>query len=300
MQHRLRVSVFCILAAACAGGWAVAARGTGKSPPVRVVLQPGADLPDLAEAVPNQLKVLRLREAGQTFYALAFQTVAENLAAEGNAELYVVGHRSDTSMPTMAADQYINVRGAAGAGIVSQQVIPNVGQLIFQRRLAGHDHWHFVDFETYTLYRAPRYRVFSRDSKVGFCITSEVPVHGIRGQRLTRTAAAAQPGGLISYTDDTRGCGVHEPDLTRVIESLNPRTGDSYGPALGGQNVDITNAPNGEYVLVIRVNPDDRLIESDYDNDFASVRISIDRSKVGARPSVRVIRRCPGVRICNA
>jgi Lysyl oxidase len=151
-----------------------------------------------------------------------------------------------------------------------------------------------VGFETYTLFREPGSRAVSRDSKVGFCITSEVPVHGIRA-----TASAAQSTGLVSYTDDTRGCGAHQPTLTRVVESLNPRTGDSYGPALGGQNVDITDAANGQYVLVIRVNPAGRLIESNYKNDFASLRISIHRSKIGAKPSVRVLRRCPGARACN-
>jgi hypothetical protein len=290
----LRVTVCCLVAGLGASAWVVAASGRNERSGGQVVLQPGADLPDLGEAVPDQLRVLRLREAGQTFYALAFQTVAQNLASEGNAELYVVGHRADTRVPTMSADQYINVRSRDGGSIVAQQVVPNVGQLIFQRRLAGHDHWHFVGFETYSLFREPGSRLFSRDSKVGFCITSEVPVRAVRAK-----ASAAQPAGLISYTDDTRGCGAHQPGLTRVIESLNPRTGDSYGPGLGGQNVDITDAPNGQYVLVIRVNPADRLIESNYKNDFASLRLSIRRAKRGALPSIRVIRRCPGVRVCN-
>lgn len=275
----------------------MAARGSTATKPRSVVLQPGADVPDLAEQVPTKLEVMTLRVAGRNYYPLAFQTVAENVAAEGDAELYIVGHRPGTNTPTMQADQYINIRDPHTGRVTAQQVVPNVGRLIFQQHLAGHDHWHFVDFETYTLYRAGNHRVFSRDHKIGFCLVSDVSLRSAHAARASRLAAT-DGSGLISYNDDTPGCGKHKPNLTRVIESINPLAGDVYEPFLGGQSVDVTNAPNGKYLLVIRVNPANRVVESDYSNDFASLLISIHRSAPRAKPTFRILKSCPGTSRC--
>jgi hypothetical protein len=51
--------------------------------------------------------------------------------------------------------------------------------------------------------------------------------------------------------------------------------GDVYLPHLEGQSIDITGLPDGTYRPVHRVNPDRRLIESNYGNNVASVLIRV-------------------------
>lgn len=63
-----------------------------------------------------------------------------------------------------------------------------------------------------------------------------------------------------------------------------------------GQNIDITGAPAGLYVLSHRANASLALRELRYDNDAAAVRIRLAWRR--GRPSVRVSRRCPATATC--
>jgi len=299
IQRGLRFVICALAGAAALGGWILVGGGASAASPPKI--ERGAVLPDLAEQVPSHLEVLRMTEANRSFYVLAFQTIAENLATNYDGELYVVGHRATTSTQTMTADQYINVDDPKTGNTTSQQVIHGVGTLVYERLLAGHDHWHLVGFETYTLERASDYKVISRDHKIGFCLSDDVavPDPGLRHPHPARDASAQQAA-LISYKQDTPGCGKHKPNLRRVIESLNAGVGDIYERTLGGQNVDITSVPNGRYVLVLRVNPGDQVVESNYGNDYASVLLSIQRAGPSAVPTFKVLRRCAFSARCPA
>ncbi len=292
-------SILVIATAVAILAWTMSAKGSGAVKPPTIAISPHAALPDLAEKVPTHLAVVTFGAGKRRSYALAFQAVAENLTTNGDAEMFIVGHRPSTRVPFMTADQYINIKDAHTGAVVSQQVIHNVGRLIYQDKLVGHDHWHLQDFETYTLERASSHKVIARDPKIGFCLANDVPVgaaaHSADTTQNLRARAARK---LITYKDDTPGCGIHRPRLTRVIESLNPDNGDVYERTLGGQNVPVTNVPNGKYILVIRVNPADRYVEANYNDDYASVLVSIHRPHPHAKPTFKLLRRCPGRATC--
>jgi hypothetical protein len=166
----------------------------------------------------------------------------------------------------------------------------------------GHDHWHLRNFEIYELRRASDYRLLTRDRKVGFCLTSDIRAADARPALVRRAmlASARAAQNLITRRDLTPACGRRKSKLLRVVEAIDPGTGDVYERYLPGQYVDVTNAPNGRYVLVVRVNPFRRIAESDYTNNSASLLLALHRSRPGARPKVTVLQSCFGTDHCPA
>ncbi len=293
----------CLVAAAIAVGFTIVVVGTSVSAKLNPrALVANAQAPDLAESVPSKLAVRTITVGKQRFYVLVFQTVAENLAKLYEGQLFLVGHRASTKVPMMTADQYINIIDPQTRQITGQQVIPNIGQLRFERRLFGHDHWHLRDFEVYELRHAANGQFVSQDHKIGFCLTSDtkVPDPGLRAPDLRAAEVGAHAAAaLITRKDLTPGCGKHEPNLLRVVEAIDAGTGDVYERFLGGQSVDVTTAPNGRYVLIAKVNPQRAVVETNYTNDSASVLISIHRTKPHAKPTIKVLRSCPGTAVCG-
>jgi hypothetical protein len=84
-------------------------------------------------------------------------------------------------------------------------------------------------------------------------------------------------------------------------EGISPGWGDNYDAILEGQFVDVTGVAAGRYYLVHRANANRKLVESDYDNDAASLLISLSwphgRSH---RPRVAVLGSCPDAEVCPA
>jgi hypothetical protein len=63
--------------------------------------------------------------------------------------------------------------------------------------------------------------------------------------------------------------------------------------------VDVTGIPAGEYYLVHRANADRKLVERDYGNDAASLRIAVSWQKGKSEaPSVRILRGCAAHDTC--
>ena len=59
--------------------------------------------------------------------------------------------------------------------------------------------------------------------------------------------------------------------------------GDDYVPALEGQSIDVTGLPGGRYLLVHRVNATASLLESEYDNNQASVVVELPGNRSPTR-----------------
>ncbi len=125
-----------------------------------------------------------------------------------------------------------------------------------------HDHWHYRGYAEYLLFDATNKKI-PIGTKNGFCVLDLECDNGSQGQF------------SCQYMGITAGCG------------------DIYDTGLPCQWVDVTDVPDGDYTLVVRVNWDnspDALgrFELRHDNNWAQVCIRIERDATG-EPSVEVV-----------
>jgi hypothetical protein len=73
-----------------------------------------------------------------------------------------------------------------------------------------------------------------------------------------------------------------------IREVLNAGWGDTYERWVPGQSFDITDVPNGTYLVEVATNPDGRLRERDMGNNVA-----LQRVRLGGRPGARTVRVLP-------
>ena len=231
-------------------------------------------LPDLDQAVPNQLAVLRTGDRQRPTFELGFQSAAGNV---GEGPLIIDGHRVDLRTPTMVADQLIDREGG------TQETAPAVGRLQFVRS-PDHRHWHLLRFMRYELRSAGGGPVRVRDRKTGFCL----------GDRYAITAGdvpARAPRKVY-----TSRCGLNLIDRLGVREGISVGYGDNYTAFLEGQSLPLNGLHSGRYVLVHRVNVERRFRELSYDNNASSVLLDL-RWRRGV-PKLRVLASCPGTGDC--
>jgi dipeptidyl aminopeptidase/acylaminoacyl peptidase len=242
---------------------------------VTATLAPGPEqlLPDLDQQPPAGLVVIA---RGRRFH-LGFDSAVDSI---GRGPLRIRGLRPGDRR-LMRADQVIE---RAGGGTV---VLPAVGTLLYQTH-PPHRHWHFQQFETYELRRAEDHALVGRDRKSGFCLID-------RYGRASARVANVRPPRFID------NCGAGQRALRRVEQGSSPGYVDRYPAFFHGQDIDITDAPAGVYVLVHRANPTRRVRESSYGNNAASVRLRLSwPAGRSAPPRVSVLRRCPDTERCPA
>jgi hypothetical protein len=217
-------------------------------------------LPNLVELPPASLEVEQV--GGHD--VLRFTSTVEN---DGSGPLVVLSTRRRVDA------RFTSVQ------LVGTRPVP-VSVELHYRRSGGHDHFHLVGFERYEL-RDGVGRLVARDRKVGFCL----------GDR--RSVGGERPHWLGT-------CGRGSPRALRIEQGLSPGFADPYASDLGGQSLDVSGLPAGEYVLVNVVNPTRALRESDYGDDVASVRFALARPPAPAGIAfVQVLAtcrsaRCPG------
>ena len=255
-----------IVVAICAAAMVAWANGPGESTdaPER--------LPDLDQVAPYGLEVSRDRARGG--YRLGFGSAVNNLGA---GPLIISGRRPRAAVPTMTADQLIERTGAPLA------VVEDVGELRYVRS-PDHEHWHLLGFERYELRRPARPAALVTDRKTGFCLGDR---YAVRRPRL-----AARPANPVY----TRRCGLRGTDRLAIVQGISVGYGDEYEPNLEGQSLSLRGLEDGRYLLVHRVNVDRAIRESDYTNNASSLLVSLRRRE--GRPSVRVLRKCPGSARC--
>jgi Lysyl oxidase len=233
--------------------------------------EPAELLPDLDQAVPSSISVVRL---GDT-YRLTFASAVDNV---GRGPLLIEGSRPNRSTPTMTVRQA--VRRVDG----STRVRTTRDRMRYVRS-ETHAHWHLLGFERYELRRAGGVLV-SPDRKTGFCL-------GDRYDTRASVSIEGEPEEAV-WTEE---CGRGQPGLLEIREGISPGYGDDYVPELEGQYVDVTGAQPGRYVLVHRANPERTLEESDYSNNAASVLLEL-RRPAGVIPTIEVLARCPQTDRC--
>jgi len=110
-----------------------------------------------------------------------------------------------------------------------------------------HGHYHFLGFASYQLLDGNNQPV-ATGRKVSFCL--------LDGLRWDREAAA-------------------QGRFDCQHQGIQSGWADVYDGGLPGQWIDITNVPPGDYTLIITMNPDRLIQETDYTNNSASIPVTI-------------------------
>jgi hypothetical protein len=234
-------------------------------------------LPDLEQEAPSGL-VLTSGTFGRhrDRYYLGFRSAVRNV---GRGPLVIHGRRPSRRTPTMAATQI--VQGDAGA----KQHVPGVGRMRYVVS-PGHRHWHLLTFDRYTLRRVGGGHMQRRGRKTGFCL----------GDRYRTLAPLAAPAS--SPPAFTTNCGLGQSGRLTMSEGISVGYGDDYAANLEGQLIALSGMPAGRYVLAHDVNPGHRLRELRYDNNGASLLLSLHWLR--GMPSVRVLASCDRSASCTA
>lgn len=84
------------------------------------------------------------------------------------------------------------------------------------------------------------------------------------------------------------------------LQGISPGWVDQYHQSTAGQQLDITGAPPGEYVLVSTTNADGVFLESDESNNTAWVKFRLERDSKG-NPNIGILEHspCEGPGLCG-
>lgn len=225
-------------------------------------------LPDVRQLPPFEigLKVVRGHDR------LVFSSTIVNL---GPGPFIIEGRRSSTRTPLMTGNQVL----FAPNGRYTR--VRDIGKLRYFRS-PDHSHWHLLKLEVYEL-RDAAGALVAPDRKTGFCPGDRYIVQRGMPRGWNRR---------LGRRRNDANCGFGKTRALSVLESVSPGWADVYKPNLEGQYIDVTGVPEGEYVLVNRVNSRLRMREVNYDNNASSAHIRITRVP-GERPQVQTLDYCP-------
>ncbi|GGN03723.1 lysyl oxidase [Lentzea pudingi] len=230
---------------------------------------------------------------------LRFTTSIDNV---GDGPLLLHAHRDSTATPTMNVRQAIQ-SGVDGsiAGSYNEARRETTASAYYEPA-PTHTHWHLLNFEYFQL-RKPDGSVVVTDRKNGFCIGDRYEVSDDLPNRPTDPAT---PAGQLAKRLDGHMCEHHNPSALDVLFGISVGSGDDYKHEVDFQWLDLTHVKSGVYDVVNVVNSDRALLEKNYDNNAASIAISVQwpddavnpPSTIDEAPSVRMIRSCPGKERC--
>ena len=220
-------------------------------------------LPDLVVESPDDIVLERPRDSRKAF--LRFSHSTANSGA-GPLEIYpdlstsrcgAKGRRGRVAHQAIYHDADAN--GEFGRAIDSGTTEEPVGCMIFHE---VHDHYHFEDFARYELYRLESGRLAKVSKKVSFCV---VDSHKYQPQ------LPGSPGNpYYRFQDCEDADGTH---------GISVGWSDKYGAGTPGQEFDVTRLRKGDYCLVTRADPKNRLAEiatGGEDNNVESVAIRMN------------------------
>lgn len=198
-------------------------------------------LPDLSIVPPKELYIA----GSASNKLLRFSTTFVNL---GPGPLEIFGHQDYENELTYAA-QYIYAKGAPG-------VYQDIGSFELH---PTHNHWHVDNHVQYQLWSiaedGSKKEMLSDTGKFSFCIWDE------HTYDLTIEGAPQTREYTFVCNADRQGMSVG--------------WGDTYAARVDGQELDITDIPDGEYILYYDVNPDRKIYETTFDNNTGQIRIRI-------------------------
>jgi hypothetical protein len=206
----------------------------------------GLLLPDLETLPPYDLHYSY--SAGGAL-VLRFATTITN---GGDGPLELLGVYDPRGNRTTAIQRIVKVDGTLQEHIA--------GSFVFH---PGHKHWHFEDFTIFELWS---YRpdgsldtLLTSTGKITFCIfDSELMNPPFKG-------AALKPA-FGDCDNDSQG--------------ISLGWADTYGSSVPGQELDISNVPEGRYAIRSLADPDNRIIEIDDTNNEVIIFVELTESDI--------------------
>jgi hypothetical protein len=156
---------------------------------------------------------------------------------------------------------------------IANQCVRWAGRACLERREAGdfvfhaeHGHWHLEDYALYELRRllpndepdmSPT-GLAASGGKVSFCLIDY-----------------ARPGPARPVTEDPFDQTGFYLACQGGLQGISPGWSDIYGAHLAGQQIVHDGVPDGRYAIVVTVDPDGRLFESDRTDNVSVQRIEV-------------------------
>jgi hypothetical protein len=205
---------------------------------------PGDPLyPNLQPLPARDVRLATSTVNGATVRTLRFSTISQNV---GRGPLELVADAGDAN--TLRQNVYQQVY-REGGGLFSKKL---VGQVVFHPE---HNHFHLEGYAQYQLFDSagvtPRSPV---GTKTTFCVMDT--------DRLVRRLPGAAKKAVYTTCGSTR-------------QGMSVGWGDLYYYNLPGQALDVTNVPNGDYLLRIVVDPTNRLQETSDADNVSNLRIRL-------------------------
>jgi hypothetical protein len=204
--------------------------------------------PNLQPLPASDVRLVTATVDGKTTRTLRFSTTSKNVG-RGPLEL-----RAGEVDPTATRQNVYQWVYAEGGGVYSKAL---VGQFVYHPE---HTHFHFEGYAEYQLYDSTGVNPKSPvGAKTTFCVmdTSRIDT------RLPGAPKRAQ------YTS----CG-------NSFQGMSVGWGDKYGYNLAGQDLDVTGVGDGDYLLRIRIDPNNRLAETDDADNSSDLPIRLAGSTV--------------------
>ena len=195
---------------------------------------------------------------------LKFPVITLNVG-EGPAE--VIADRSSQSETEWAAYQTFYRPDGSRESVVTPDVE-------FYFAGDGHDHWHFTDFDDYWIEDLDG-QVIRTAEKHGYCLLDNTTYWGMQDDPATPKEEV--------YEEATT-CGEGFPAAIAIIQGLSVGWGDTYPATLPDQAIDITDVPDGRYRVAIHADALGAIVESNEDNNIASMEITIQGDEVTTHP----------------
>lgn len=210
--------------------------------------------PDLQVREPGHVRVSSKRSDGSKL--LRFETIIWN-SGSGPMELRPENREEEAST---YAFQRLYTRDDTGEFTLVREA--TVGSFAFH---AKHKHWHFGNFAAYELHTVANGGSVGDDivafsDKVSFCLRDDEEID--LGMEHSPPEA------------------IYDECKQDTIQGISIGWGDSYEFFLPGQNIDISDVPDGEYWLVFVADPSNLLEESDDDNNTSAVKLKLAGDKI--------------------
>lgn len=210
-------------------------------------------LPDLQTLPPYDLRLILNPDAGRMWIRFS-----NSILNSGPGALELSGKRDQASSDILVSQNIY---------YGEDQFVQNpLGKFEFEE---SHNHWHYDSFSLYEVWNLgldgqPR-EVVASSGKVSYCVRDSDPIQNLDHSQ------PALPG---------------EPQKARYlscgwnVQGLSPGWVDTYWQNTPGQYVDISGLPDGDYLLVSTVDPENLLVETNEDNNAASLYFTLQNDRV--------------------
>jgi hypothetical protein len=269
---------------ACPGGWSEDP-ATCKDWDVCMVADAKARASDCVVA--GRIRQVRLR----------FTTSVDNA---GDGPLVIYGHRSSRRQRHMRVRQaFADAAGSLPSRYASaQRALPDPKRnYLYYEPTPTHQHWHLMNFERFEMRRFSGPTVV-RDRKNGVCLGDRYDTANAASLERRPGSPKTTLGRLhreLSHNTGVRASSYNcqmgrtaSSGIRDLREGISVGSGDDYTFSVDYQWLDITRVASGTYVLVARANPTRGLRETRYDNNAASLVISIQWPKGASKPPTRI------------